>query len=156
VLTSIPGSIVDFVIYQESCLQLASEELAEESSGQAAQLKLVRLLKPLRLLKMSKVLKIMNLGGVMRFVETSMGIPHETFRMLKTLVRALRSPYTRHPTFYTLHPAPCILHSATCFRMLHTLASTRPDVRVLPVALPSNFAVSDDFSICSSSSSPRS
>jgi hypothetical protein len=52
--------------------------------GGTPALRLVRLLKPLRLLKMGKVLKIMNLGAIMRYMESSMGIPHETFRMMVT------------------------------------------------------------------------
>ena len=45
-----------------------------------------RILKPLRLLKMTKLGKLLNLAGAVRYLESSLGIPHEVFRMCLTFI----------------------------------------------------------------------
>eukprot|EP00277_Geminigera_cryophila_P031224 CAMPEP_0173059610 /NCGR_PEP_ID=MMETSP1102-20130122/2097_1 /TAXON_ID=49646 /ORGANISM="Geminigera sp., Strain Caron Lab Isolate" /LENGTH=236 /DNA_ID=CAMNT_0013925667 /DNA_START=43 /DNA_END=750 /DNA_ORIENTATION=+ len=94
-LTSIPGSIVDLVTLQTCFVPGPGEDSGE--GGAAQNLKLVRLLKPLRLLKMKKVLKMLNLGGVMRYLESSLGCPHEIFRMILTALS----------TFGVVHVCAC-------------------------------------------------
>jgi len=77
-------------------------------------LKLVRLLKPMRLLKMGKVLKMMNLAGIMRFLESSLGVPHEAFRMLLTCMS----------TFGVVHVCAC------CFWFVKENSNSLEDIEV--------------------------
>ena len=108
IVTSIPGSIVDYIALL-SCVKPAP---GQEEDAETPVLKLVRLLKPLRLLKMGKIIKIMNLNGLLRFVESRLLIPHEICRMVLTLSF----------TFGVVHVCAC------AFWMVKENSNTQEDV----------------------------
>ena len=108
IVTSIPGSIVDALALQQCVVPGPGEDVDSNSPV----LKLVRLLKPLRLLKMGKILKIMNLGAVIRYLESVLSIPHELFSMLLTFAS----------TFGVVHVCAC------CFWLVKENSNTKEDV----------------------------